>query len=100
LIFRIPLSKLITVFLRFFSRPVVTYAKNKHLKSKTSPFAGVFIFFGRFIQQLEYKANKILLNKPDLAPPKEFSAEVSIEKGVESFYEIIFYTLAIGLPIY
>lgn len=39
------------------------------------------------------------MNKADLAPPKEFSVEVAIEKGVEGFYEMVFYTIAIGLPI-
>lgn len=40
------------------------------------------------------------MNNKSLVRPKPLTAEIAAQKGVESFYEFVFYGLAIGIPVY
>lgn len=78
-------TKIVTLLVRMFSKPAVTFIKNAQLENKSPKLTGFFSRFGSWVHHIEYRINKALSNDPMLEP-KPISPEVAAEKGVEWFY--------------
>jgi hypothetical protein len=59
-----------------------------------------FIKFGNLWQLGEYHINKTLLKNAAYTLPKTLKTEASIEKGIQGFYELLFYSILISLPMH
>lgn len=83
---------------------MVGYVKTMQLEHRWARFTGFFEWFGQKWHIFEYRLNRFVQqqqNKQEkIAPPKPLAADVAAVKGVETFYEMVFYAIAIGIPIY
>lgn len=102
----LPLFKVISLAVRVFSRPMFNHLKKYHLgkhKKTTDWLGAIFIRMGLFYNRMETKINKKFLKidtKGEDIFIKPLSDDVALEKGVEFFYEILVYSILLGLPIY
>jgi hypothetical protein len=76
------------------------YVKRKHQKTKDSLFAGFFIGFGRRWYSMEHWVNHSILKTNPKRQKTELKDDILLEKGVEAFYEILFYLIVLGLPFW
>ena len=100
---RVSFTKLFTLFVRIFSKPMVGYVKTLQIEPRGESFTSFFQWIGQRWHRFEYRLNRLVQeqqNKQEFAPPKPLSAEVAAAKGVETFYEMVFYAIAIGIPMY
>lgn len=100
----LPLFKVFSMIIRVFSRPVVNHIKSIH-KSNFKNVTGVsryFVILGNKYHRMEVAINKRLMNvKTDTDMfVKPLSPEIALEKGIEFFYEIVIYSLVIGLSVF
>lgn len=93
------LQKVVTLFVRLLSEPLINYVKRMHVENKWTYLNNFFIRFGNYWHLGEYHLNKTLFKNAAYTSPKAIKSEVAIEKGISGFYEIVFYTIIISLPI-
>jgi len=103
----LPLLKILTVLFKVFSKPLINYTKKHHLarnklQQEPSFSKRFYVEFGNYVNVIESKVNRKFLNISDdigfkIKPLKD---EQALEKGLEYFYEILFYAFLITLPIY
>lgn len=100
----LPLFKVFSMIIRVFSRPVVNHIKSIH-KSNFKNVTGVsryLVMLGNKYHRMEVAINKRLMNvKTDTDMfVKPLSPEIALEKGIEFFYEIVIYSLVLGLSVF
>ena len=99
----IPLYKLLSLLLRVFSRPLINLTKRYHANNelKNDWIRRQFFKLGVWFHRFETKINRryLKMNANNVAV-KPISEAQSIDKGIEFFYEILFYSIAIGFPMY
>ena len=101
----LPLIKVFSLVLRAFSRPLINYTKRYHSSNKNNlnqTFRMFFIRVGNRYNIIETKINKkfLKIQVADDVFIKPLSDDVALDKGVEFFYEVIFYTIVLSLPLY
>ena len=99
----IPFYKLLSLLIRVFSRPLINYTKKIHLNNNSGEqeiLRTIFIRCGNFYHRWETKINKKFLKIESNFANKPLNDELALEKGIEFSYELIFYAIVIGLPIY
>lgn len=100
----LPLYKVLSLFIRVFSKPLITYTKQAHLKNDAGSshplLRKAFIKLGNSYNKGETWLNRKFMKIETQFAYKPLNDELAIEKGIEFFYEIIFYSLVIGLPLY
>lgn len=100
----LPILKVLTLLFKVFSKPMITHTKKYHMarKNNHSNFSKrFFIYFGNKWHIIETRINRRFLNisQTDFKI-KDLSPNDALEKGLEYFYEIIFYSFLIFLPLY
>jgi len=101
----LPFIKVFSLVVRAFSRPLINYTKRYHNSNRSNIHQYLKIFFirlGNFYNRVETKINKKFL-KIEIADDifiKPLSDDVALDKGVEFFYEIFFYSIVLSLPLY
>lgn len=101
----LPFFKVFSLLIRAFSKPLIAYTKKHHSNNKHSFhrfLRGFFMRLGNTYNIMETKVNKKFL-KIEVAEDlfiKPLSEDVAVDKGVEFFYEIIFYSIILCLPLY
>ncbi len=99
----IPLYKLLSLLLRVFSRPLINLTKRYHANNELKndwirrQFFKLGVWFHRFEAKINRRYLKMNANNTTVKPISEAQ---SIDKGIEFFYEILFYSIAIGFPMY
>lgn len=103
----LPLLKILTVIFKVFSKPLINYTKKHHVarnKEQKHPTLSkrFFVWFGNHVNVFESKVNRKFLNISSDIPfkIKILKEEDALEKGLEYFYEIIFYAFLIALPLH
>lgn len=97
----IPFYKAFSLFMRVFSRPLIAYTKKYHSNNTSSVLVRLaFIRLGNFYHRIEAKINRKFLNINSEFAFMPLNEELAVEKGIEFFYEIVFYSIVIGLPVY
>lgn len=101
----LPLFKVVSLIVRVFSRPLISYTKKYHIGRKNDSHELLRRFFmalGNYYNIMETKINKkfLKINTADEIFIKPLSDDVAVEKGVEFFYEVILYGIMISLPLY
>ena len=99
-----PLLKVFSLVVRVFSRPVVNYLKTVH-KSNFKNAGGlskVLIQLGNRQHKIEVYINRKMMNiKTDSDMfVKPLSPEIALEKGIEFFYEMFFYSVILSIAGY
>jgi hypothetical protein len=59
-----------------------------------------FIRLGNFYHRFDSAINRRFLKINSQFAFKPLSDEIALEKGIEFFYEMLFYCIVIGLPVY
>lgn len=101
----LPFIKVFSLIVRAFSRPLINYTKRYHASNKDNTFKFIRTFFirlGNYYNKMETKINKkfLKIEITDDVFIKPLSDDVAIDKGVEFFYEVIFYSIVLSLPLY
>ena len=101
----LPLYKIFSLILRIFTRPLINYTKKYHIGNKDDShhlLKKMFKYLGNVYHRQENKINRTFLkiSTPDELFVKPLADDIAIEKGVEFFYEIIFYTILITIPLW
>lgn len=101
----LPLFKVVSLIVRVFSRPLISYTKKYHIGRKNDSHELLRRFFmalGNYYNIMETKINKkfLKINTADEIFIKPLSEDVAVEKGVEFFYEVLLYGIMISLPLY
>ena len=103
----LPLLKILTVIFKVFSKPLINHTKKYHLarnKNNQKPTFSkrFFVSFGHYVNIFESKVNRKFLNiSPDMPfKIKTLKENDALEKGLEYFYEMIFYAILITLPLH
>lgn len=81
-----PLQKIVTIVIRTFSKPMLSYMRRKHEKKELKFFNWIFIWLGRKYNQGEQFINNQLLRTQRLTHMPELKEEIALEKGIEAFY--------------
>ena len=92
------------MIIRVFTRPLINYTKKYHIGNKDDSHVflkKVFQHLGNFYNRQENKINRkfLKISTPDELFVKPLTQDVAIEKGVEFFYEVIFYMILITIPL-
>lgn len=100
----LPVFKVFSLVVRVFSRPVVNYIKSIH-KSNFKNLTGVSKLLVRMGNR--YHITEVWMNRKILGLKtdsdmftKPLSPEIALEKGIELFYEVFFYSLIIGVACF
>ncbi len=97
----LPLFKVFSLVVRVFSRPVVNYLKTIHKSNykNVGPVSKLLMALGNKHHRIEVYMNRKLMNlKTDSDMfVKPLSPEISLEKGIEFFYEICFYSIILSI---
>jgi len=96
----IPFQKIFTLVIRTFSKPLLSLMKKKQQEGKYRHWRWFFVGLGRKYQVFEHWLNHKLLKTSHKKQLTELKEEILMEKGIEAFYEIFFYSIVIGLPMY
>src|SRR4051812_1045059 len=101
----LPLFKVFSLVVRAFSRPLIVYTKRYHASNKHQFHSTLRVFFiriGNFYNKMETKINKkfLKIEITDDVFIKPLSDDVAVDKGVEFFYEVLFYGIVLSLPLY
>lgn len=96
----IPFQKIFTLVIRTFSKPLLSLMKKKQQEGKYKHWRWFFVGLGRKYQIFEHWLNHKLLKTTHKKQLTELKEEILMEKGIEGFYEIFFYSIVIGLPMY
>jgi hypothetical protein len=90
---------MITLTARLLAEPLTNYLKRMHLENKWKHMNGFFVMFGGWWQMIEYHVNRTLMRNAAYTLPKRLKPEALIEKGIQAFYELLFYSILIALPL-
>lgn len=97
----LPLFKVFSLVVRVFSRPVVNYLKTIHKSNykNIGPVSKFLMSLGNKHHRMEVFINRKMMNlKTDSDMfVKPLSPEISLEKGIEFFYEICFYSIILSI---
>ncbi len=94
--------------IRTLARPGIswlTYYKKMYLKDKKNSnfiinqLVRLFVYLGQRTFQLNNKINKKIFNLKSIDESKLLSEEKALEKGIETFSEIIIYSILLSIPI-
>lgn len=100
----LPFFKIFSLGVRIFSRPVVNYVKTLHKNNfKTiGPISKLFVALGNKQYKLEIFVNRKLMNLKTDSDMflKPLSTEIALERGIEFFYEVIFYSVIITITLF
>ena len=96
----IPFKKIFTLLIRTFSRPMLEYFKQQHRLKHRGIFGSMFVSFGRRIFNMEAWVNHRILRSHKHFKKVEYKEEVLLEKGIETFSEIIMYMIVLGIPFW
>lgn len=99
-----PLFKVLTLLIKVFSRPAVNYTKKfqmVHITDEKKRSREFFIYLGNRFHIIESKINRKLLNISDVSDLKikKLNNEAALEKGIDYFYEILFYVVLLTVPL-
>jgi hypothetical protein len=97
---RVSFSKLFTLFVRIFSKPMVGYIKTLQKEHRREWLTVFFNHFGQMVHKFEFRLNRLITKDNSIIQPKDLPSDTAAEKGVEMFYEMVFYAIALGVPIY
>lgn len=86
--------------IRTFSRPMLNYIQQSQKEGRMAAFRWFFIAFGRRHHHFEHWLNHKILKTTHKKQISELKDEILLEKGISAFYEWIFYSIVIGLPLY
>ena len=78
----IPFQKILTLVIRTFSKPMLTYAKRKQQEKKLYYFNGFFIFFGKRYHAMEHWINHRIIKSIQKKTLVDLKDEVALEKGI------------------
>jgi hypothetical protein len=67
---------------------------------KNSYLQALFLKLGNWFHIFETRINRKFLKSQGNGVVKPISSEKTLEKGIEFFYEIVFYSIAFGFPMY
>ena len=101
----LPFIKVFSLVVKVFTKPLITYTRKVHSSRKgaqSSFTRRFFLYLGDRYNKIETSINRRFLNL-DVSDDffvKPISDELAIDKGIEFFYEIIFYFIILSLPIY
>lgn len=100
----LPLFKVLSLFVRVLSRPLINQTKMIHLKNnkihENSRLRIFFIDLGNRYNQFEVWINRKFMKIETKLAYKPLNDELAVEKGIEFFYELLFYFIVISLPLY
>ena len=101
----LPFFKVFSLVIRAFSRPLIAYTKRYQSSNKQNVGKFLRVFFirmGNFYNVMETKINKkfLKISVADDIFIKPLSDDVALDRGVEFFYEVIFYSIILALPLY
>ena len=82
----IPFQKIFTLFIRQFSKPMLSYMKDKHKQQRMWFFNRFFIFFGQKYHRMEQLINMRILKTIKSRSSKPLGEDAALEKGIEGFY--------------
>ena len=95
--------------LRTLAKPVIKWLteykklylkSNKKQKGVISVFICFFINFGQLSFQMNNRLNKKVFNLRSIDLNKKLHEDKALEKGIEMFYEVFFYSLIISVSMY
>lgn len=96
--------KVAALVLKVFSKPLIEYTKKVHLKgnsgSQSPRMRKMFSSFGNKFNYYEQIINQKFLKIESAYAYKPLNDDLAIEKGINLFYEILFYALMLAIPIY
>lgn len=96
--------KVAALVLKVFSKPFIEYTKKVHLKgnaqSKSPRMRTFFTDLGNKFNYYEQLINKKFLKIDSAYAYKPLNEELAIEKGINFFYEILFYVIILAIPMY
>lgn len=100
----LPLFKVLTLLIKVFSRPAVNYTKKiqmNHITDEKKRSREFFIYLGNRFHVIESRINRKLLNISDVSDLKikKLNSEAALEKGIDYFYEILFYLVLLTVPL-
>jgi len=98
----LPFYKLLSLLLRVFSRPLINLTKRYHA---TNPLKQIWIrrrmaALGEWFHQTSHRITRKYLRVVNPQEAKPLSEPEAVERGIEFFYELLFYSIAIGFPTY
>ena len=98
----IPLFKVFSLLLRVFSKPLLNHTKKVHSSKEAQSLylRIIFIKLGNFYHRFDSHINRKFLKINSQFAFKPLNDELALEKGIEFFYEIMFYLIILGLPTY
>ena len=98
----IPLIKVVSLFFRVFSKPLINYTKMYHATNhiKSNRLRAFFIMLGNKYHRFQNYINKRYLKVASDFAFKPLNDSLALQKGIQFFYEIIFYSIVLGFPIY
>jgi TRAP-type uncharacterized transport system fused permease subunit len=79
---------------------MLNYARRKHSSNQMRFFNRIFIWLGRKYHQSETFVNYRILKTSRRSQPLLLKEEAALEKGIEAFYEFLFYFIVFGIPLY
>lgn len=96
--------KVAALVLKVFSKPFIEHTKKVHLRgnaqSQSPRMRKFFTLFGNKFNYYEQIINQKFLKIESAYAYKPLNDDLAIEKGINLFYEILFYLLMLGIPIY
>lgn len=96
----IPFQKVFTLLIRTFSKPLLAYAKKQQHFNKSPFFKWFFVRVGRRYHAFEHWLNHKILKTTHKKQLTELKEEILLEKGIEGFFEVVFYSIVFGIPLY
>ena len=96
----IPFQKIFTLVVRTFSKPVLSYLKQRQAENRMKNLRWIFVGIGRRQQIFEHWLNHKILKTTHKKQLNELKEEILLERGVEAVYELFLYCILIGLPMY
>lgn len=79
---------------------MLSYMKRKQQEKKMQYFSTLFILIGRRYHAMESWLNYRILKSTNKKTIVELKEDMLLEKGIEGFYELLFYCIVLGLPFY
>ncbi len=96
----IPFQKIFALLIRTFSKPMLGYLKQRQQENRMVALRWVFVGVGRHYHRFEHWLNHKILKTTHKSQITELKEEILLEKGIEAIYELFFYGIVIGVPLY
>ena len=96
----ISFKKILVIIIRTFSHPMLAYLKRKQQQNQLKLFSRTFMVLGRRAHKLEHWLNSNVLTSTRPTHSAMIADKVALEKGIEAFYQCLFYLIVLGIPFY